>query len=62
MAKFKVEVGGFVSTYRQRTFTINAVSAEEACEKAEEKFIELQQQRPGNMCNEGIINSIKEVE
>ena len=59
MAKFKVEVGGFVSTYRQRTYTIFAADEEEAKEKATDRFVNDQQNgKVGNMCDEGEVNSI----
>ena len=45
MAKYKVNVCGFVSTFRNRNIIVFANSEEEAVEKAELKFIELQQQR-----------------
>ena len=59
--KFRVNVGGFVSTYRERTIIVYADSEAEAAEKAELKFCELEQQRAGNMCDEGTINSIEEL-
>ena len=61
MGKYKVNVGGFVSTFRNREIVVYANSEEEAAEKAELKFIELQQQRAGNMCDEGTVNSIEEI-
>lgn len=64
MAKFKVKVGGFVSTYRERTLIVHADDDEsEANEKkAELKFIDWQQIKPGNMCDEGTINSIEQID
>lgn len=59
MSKYKVEVGGYVSAYRQRTMTIYAKNEVEAADKAIEKFINLQQERPGDMCDEGTVNSIE---
>lgn len=61
MKKYKVEVGGFVSTYRQRTLTIYAENETEASDKAIERFMELQQEKVGNMCDGGEINSIEEI-
>lgn len=59
---YKVEVGGFVSTYRQRTYDIYADSEEEASEKAIDKFIFDQQNgKPGNMCDEGQVNEISKI-
>lgn len=62
MSKYKVTVGGFVSTFRQRTLIIYAENEEEAAEKAEARFIELSQQRPGNMCDEGSIDHIEKLQ
>jgi hypothetical protein len=59
MAKYKVEVGGYVSTYRHRSLTVYADNEEEAAQKAELKFIDLCQSIPGNMCSEGNIDSIE---
>lgn len=70
MAKYKVEVGGFVGTYnkkedgfvsrfRHRSLIIYAKNEDEAKKKAELKFIDLCQQKPGNMCGEGHIDSIE---
>ena len=59
MAKYKVNVGGFVTTYRERTLIIYADSEAEAEEKAADRFIDLQQQKPGNMCDEGVVNNIE---
>jgi hypothetical protein len=70
MAKYKVEVGGFVSTlnrkedgfvdrFRHRTLIVYAKNETEAKEKAEMKFMELCQKKPGNMCNEGNVDSIE---
>lgn len=72
MNKFEVEVGGFVNTFnktedgfvdrfRHRKLIISANNEEEAKEKAEQKFIDLCQKRPGNMCDEGHIDSIKQI-
>jgi hypothetical protein len=61
MSKYKVEVGGFVSVYRQRTLIIHAENEEEASKKAIEKFIDFQQEKVGNMCDEGQVNSIEEM-
>ena len=63
MAKYKVQVGGFVSTYRKRTYEIYAKDEESAKEKAEMQFIDDQQSsKPGNMCDEGTINYIEKIE
>ncbi len=61
MAKYKVEVGGFVSTFRQRTFTVHADNETEAENKAINRFVECQQQKAGNMCDGGTVDSIKEI-
>ena len=61
MSKYKVTVGGFVSTFRKRTLIIYAENEEEAAEKAEAKFMELEQQRVGNLCSEGNVDSIEKL-
>lgn len=61
MAKYKVEVGGYVSVYRQRNLIIFAENEADAKEKAIDKFMELQQKNPGDMCSEGTVNSIEQV-
>lgn len=60
--KFKVEIGGFVSTYRQRTFIIHAANESEAAEKANDRFVDAEQKRVGNMCDGGIINEIVRID
>lgn len=60
MAKYKVEVGGFVNVYRQRTFTIYAANEAEAEEKAIDRFIDAQNTNC-NMCEDGTVNSIEEI-
>lgn len=62
MAKYKVEVGGFVSTFRQRTFTVYADNEAEAENKAINRFVECQQQKSGNMCDGGTVDSIEEIQ
>lgn len=60
MAKYKIEVGGFVTVYRQRVITVYAESDEEAKEKAIDKFVDIQQSGSGSpMCDEGTVNSIE---
>lgn len=59
MAKFKVNVGGFVTTYRERNILVYADNEAEAAEKAVDKFVNLQQIKPGNMCDEGVVNNIE---
>lgn len=62
MAKYKVEVGGYVTVYRQRVITVFADSESEAGEKAVDKFVDLQQSCSGApMCDDGTVNSIKEI-
>ena len=72
MMKWRVEVGGFVSTFskteddfvdrfRHRSLVVYADSEDESKYKAELKFIDLCQKRPGNMCDEGHIDSIKQI-
>jgi hypothetical protein len=62
MAKFRVQVGGFVSVYRQRTLTVHASMEEEAMEKAVEKFVELQQADGISICDDGNVNFIERVD
>ena len=57
--KFKVNVGGYVSMYRERTLTVSATDPEEAMNKAVAKFIELSQKKPGDMCDDGTVNWIE---
>ena len=59
MAKYKVEVGGFVTVFRQRNLIISAENEDEAKEKAIDKFVELQVENGVNMCNEGTVDSIE---
>ncbi|WP_206459392.1 hypothetical protein [Anaerovorax sp. IOR16] len=61
MSKYKVEIGGFVSTYRQRNIIVYADNEAEAEEKAIDKFIEMQQEKVGNICNEARADSIEEL-
>lgn len=61
MAKFKVNIGGFVTSYRERTLVVYASNEAEAENKAIDRFVALQQQKPGNMCDEGIVNHIESV-
>ena len=60
MSKYRVEVGGFVSVYRQRALIVNADNEETAKEKAINKFMELQQKNGGDMCGDGTVNNIEE--
>lgn len=61
MSKYIVEVGGYVSCYRQRKLTIYADSIEEAEEKALNKYSDLVQNRPGDMLGDCQVNEIMEV-
>lgn len=62
MAKYKVEVGGFVIIYRQRVITVYADNVSEAEEKAKQKFVNLQQSGSGSpMCEDGTINAIERI-
>lgn len=60
MAKYKVEVGGFVTVFRKRTFTVYAADEAEAEEKAIDKFVQVQSERGD--CDEGIANSVEEIQ
>ena len=53
MAKYRVEVGGFVTVYRQRLITVTADSDSEAGNKAINKFIEQQLNGSGSPVCEG---------
>lgn len=59
MAKYKVEVGGFVSTFRKRNITVYADTEDEAKEKAVGKFMDLQQANGYSMCDDGTVDSIE---
>lgn len=59
MAKYEVEVGGFVTVFRQRTLIVCANSESEASEKAKDRFVELQS-KSGN-CESGHVDSITEL-
>ena len=58
--KYKVELGGFVTVTRHRTLIIHAQDESEAIAKAEEKFIDLQQQN--GVCENVFIDNIEEIE
>lgn len=62
MTKYRVEVGGFVSVYRQRSLVVSADNEETAKEKAINKFMDLQQKNGGDICDGGEINNIEVVE
>lgn len=61
MPKYKVNIGGFVSTFRERTFTVSADNEVEAINKAEDKFIKVQQSNGYSMCGGGTVNWIDEI-
>lgn len=61
MPKYKVNIRGFVSTFRERTFTVSADNEVEAINKAEDKFIKVQQSNGYNMCGGGTVNWIDEI-
>ena len=58
MARYKVELGGFVSVFRHRKMTIYANSEAEAIEKASDKWYEVQQ-HDGSMCGDPVIDSVE---
>lgn len=60
--KYKVEVGGYVSTFRHRNLVVYANNEEEAAKKAEEKFYDVVQSINGNMCEGCNIDSVTDVE
>ena len=45
MAKYIVELGGFVSVFRHRKMTVYADSEAEAIDKASDKWYQVQQQQ-----------------
>lgn len=60
MAKYKIEVGGFVTVYRQRMIIVYADTLEEAEKKAVNKFVDIQQKGSGSpMCEDGTVNSVE---
>lgn len=60
MAKYKIEVGGFVTVYRQRMITVFADTVEEAEKKAIDKFVVQQQRGSGSpVCEDGTVNSVE---
>ena len=61
MAKYKVELGGFVSVFRSRKITVYADSEAEAIDKATDKWYEVQQRVQGNMCGEPVIDGVEMV-
>jgi hypothetical protein len=62
MAKFKVEVGGFVTVFRHRELTIYADNEAEAKEKARNKFFDLQNANPTAMISECTIDSVEPID
>lgn len=59
MPKCEVEVGGFVTVFRQRKIIVYADTEEEAREKASSKFADLQQADGKSMCDYGNVDSIE---
>lgn len=59
MAKYEVEVGGFVTVFRHRKLIVHADTWPEASEKALEKFVEIQQKDGSSMCSGGQVESVK---
>lgn len=59
MARYKVNLGGFVSVFRCRTITVYADSEAEAIEKASDNWYKVQQRVTGNMCGEPTVNSVE---
>lgn len=62
MAKYKVELGGFVSVFRHRNLTVHADSESEAIDKATDIWYDIQQRVPGNMCGEPTIDRVTKEE
>lgn len=59
MAKYLVEVGGFVTVFRHRRLMVYAGSEAEAADKAEERFVALQNLH--GECEQGQIDSVTEL-
>lgn len=59
MAKFEVEVGGFVTVFRQRKLIVFAKDEDEASRKAADKFVDLQS-KSGD-CDEGHVDSVQRI-
>lgn len=58
MAKYTVELGGFVSVFRHRKMTVYADSEAEAIDKATDKWYEVQQANGYSMSGEPVIDSV----
>lgn len=58
MAKYTVELGGFVSVFRHRKMTVYADSEAEAIDKATDRWYVVQQ-ADGSMCGDPVIDSVK---
>lgn len=58
--KFVVDVGGFVTVYRNRKITVYANDETEAEQKAIDKFIEIQSQ--SGDCDDGTVNEIIQID
>ena len=60
MAKYKVEVGGFVTVFRHREFTAYAANKEEAAEKAVQRFIKAQSENGD--CDDAVVDNVERIE
>lgn len=56
MAKYLVEVGGFVTVFRHRRLLVYADSEAEAASKAEDRFVVLQ--NVNGECEQGQVDSV----
>lgn len=61
MTKYKVSVGSSSSVIREKSFITYAESVREAAEKAEKRFLMLEEQKGDNACSEVVIYSIEEL-
>lgn len=61
--KYLVNIGGFVSTYREEDIIVEADNYDEAANKAKTLFlIHQNEEQAGNMCDECVMHDIKEIE
>lgn len=62
MKKYIVNIGGYVSTYREEEIIVEADDCLKAGNKAKALFmIHQEEEQAGNMCDEAVLNEIREV-
>ena len=59
MAKYTIELGGFVSVFRHRKMTVYANSEAEAIDKATDRWYMVQQADGCSMCGDPVIDSVE---